>query len=59
MSMKMLHVPDKSYRVEVYVHDPLASSAEVMHEYGIELSSWEDLPVADAIVMAVAHRRYL
>jgi len=49
----------KSYGVEVFVHDPLASPSEAMHEYGIELSSWEDLPVADAVVMAVAHRQYL
>ena len=49
----------KSFGVEVYVHDPVASKAEALHEYAIELSSWEDLPVADAIVVAVAHREYL
>jgi UDP-N-acetyl-D-galactosamine dehydrogenase len=57
--MKTLHAPDKSFSVEVYAHGPLALPAEAMHEYGIELSSWEDLPVADGIVLAVAHKEYL
>ena len=49
----------KSYGIEVYVHDPLASKSEAMHEYGVELLSWKDLPVADAIVMAVVHNQLL
>ena len=49
----------KSYGIEVYVHDPLASKSEAMHEYGVELVSWKDLPVADAIVMAVVHNNLL
>ena len=49
----------KSYGIEVYVHDPLASKSEAMHEYGVELVSWKDLPVADAIVMAVVHNQLL
>ena len=49
----------KTYGINVYVHDPLASKSEAMHEYGVELTSWEDLPVADAIVVAVPHRQFL
>ena len=49
----------KTYGINVYVHDPLASKSEAMHEYGVELTSWEDLPVADAIVLAVPHRQFL
>ncbi len=49
----------KTYGINVYVHDPLASKSEAMHEYGIELTSWEDLPVADAIILAVPHRNFL
>ena len=41
------------------MHDPFASPTEAMHEYGINLSSWENLPVADAIVVAVVHKEYL
>jgi UDP-N-acetyl-D-galactosamine dehydrogenase len=48
----------KSYGVEVFVHDPQADPAEALHEYGVELTAWDDLPRADAIVAAVAHREY-
>jgi UDP-N-acetyl-D-glucosamine/UDP-N-acetyl-D-galactosamine dehydrogenase len=37
------------------VQDPLASREETSHEYGIEIVSWDKLPVADALVLAVAH----
>ncbi len=49
----------RSYGVDVYVHDPVAHPADARHEYGIELAPWEELPVADAIVAAVAHREFL
>src|SRR5204862_6624662 len=49
----------KSYGVDVHVHDPIAAPAEARHEYGIDLTPWERLPVANAIVAAVAHREFL
>lgn len=57
-------VPDiirelESYGIRVAVHDPIADPAQAMEEYGIELSAWEDLPAADALVLAVAHDAYL
>ncbi|MGN6529578.1 MAG: nucleotide sugar dehydrogenase [Burkholderiaceae bacterium] len=48
----------KSYGVEVFVHDPQADAAEARHEYGVELVAWDDLPRADAVVAAVAHREF-
>jgi UDP-N-acetyl-D-galactosamine dehydrogenase len=48
----------KSYGVEVFVTDPRADAAEAMHEYGVPLLSWADLPRADAIVAAVAHKEF-
>jgi UDP-N-acetyl-D-galactosamine dehydrogenase len=48
----------ETYGVEVFVHDPQADDAEARHEYGVGLTSWDDLPRADAIVAAVAHREY-
>jgi UDP-N-acetyl-D-glucosamine/UDP-N-acetyl-D-galactosamine dehydrogenase len=47
----------KSYGIEVFVHDPYADPEEAMHEYGVRLLTWDDLPRADAIVAAVAHRQ--
>ncbi|TWO81394.1 GDP-mannose dehydrogenase [Denitratisoma oestradiolicum] len=48
----------ESYGVDVFVHDPLADPDETMKEYGFSLTPWEQLPVADAVVLAVAHRQY-
>jgi UDP-N-acetyl-D-galactosamine dehydrogenase len=48
----------KSYGCEVFVHDPEADPEEAMHEYGVRLMRWDDLPRADAIVAAVAHKQY-
>src|SRR5690606_25548078 len=48
----------QSYGAEVIVHDPVASSAEARHEYGLELTDWEDLPKAGAAVVAVSHARF-
>lgn len=49
----------QSFGCDVYVHDPIAGSAESEHEYGITLTSWEELPEAEAIVAAVSHYQYL
>ncbi|HWH84413.1 MAG TPA: nucleotide sugar dehydrogenase [Burkholderiaceae bacterium] len=48
----------RSYGVEVFVHDPQADPAEALREHGVRLWSWDDLPRAEAIVAAVAHRQY-
>jgi UDP-N-acetyl-D-galactosamine dehydrogenase len=47
------------YGVEIFVHDPWAEAAEALHEYDVRLRSWEDLPPADALVLAVSHRQFL
>ncbi len=48
----------RSYGVDVTVHDPSADPQEAMHEYGVRLAEWHELPQADAVVAAVAHRQY-
>jgi UDP-N-acetyl-D-galactosamine dehydrogenase len=48
----------QSYGVEVHVTDPQAQADEAVHEYGVTLTPWRDLPRADAIVAAVAHREF-
>jgi UDP-N-acetyl-D-galactosamine dehydrogenase len=47
------------FGVQPYVHDPLASAEEALVEYGVRLCGWEDLPAADALVLAVGHKSYL
>jgi len=48
----------QSSGAEVWVHDPIASSAECEHEYGVALTDWDALPQASAIVAAVSHKEY-
>ncbi len=49
----------QQYGVQCFVHDPQADPEETMHEYGIRLSSWDELPAADALILAVAHKSFL
>ena len=49
----------QAYGIDVYVHDPVADKQEARHEYGLELSTWKNLPRAEAIVAAVSHKEYL
>jgi UDP-N-acetyl-D-galactosamine dehydrogenase len=50
----------QDFGCEVHVHDPLAEPEQALHEYGITLSEWGQLPHnADAIVAAVSHAEYI
>ncbi len=48
----------QSYGCVVSVHDPLANAAECLHEYGVALTPWDQLPPAVAMVATVSHRDY-
>jgi len=48
----------QSFGCDVVVHDPVAEAAEAMHEYGVKLVDWADLPRAQAMVATVSHREY-
>lgn len=50
----------QSYGCEVYVHDPLVQPEQALNEYGLTLSTWEQLPQnADTIIAAVSHTEYI
>jgi UDP-N-acetyl-D-galactosamine dehydrogenase len=50
----------QAFDLNVVVHDPIADAAEARHEYGIELTPWDQLPQnVSAVVAAVSHREYL
>ncbi len=49
----------QEYGLNVHVHDPQAAMHEAQAEYGVTLTPWEQLPVADALILAVSHREYL
>jgi len=46
------------FGVETFVHDPMADADEAFHEYGVHLTSWEDLNNLDAVIVAVPHGMY-
>jgi UDP-N-acetyl-D-galactosamine dehydrogenase len=57
-------VPDitmqlREHGVEAIVHDPLAAAEQARDEYGIELRPFDALTDLDALILAVAHDRYL
>ena len=47
------------FGVRVQVHDPLASSDDMVREYGIALTPRDALEPADAVILAVGHRDFL
>ncbi len=51
----------KSFDMEVDVYDPWANTAEVNHEYGIEIISGEKAPSLtpySAVILAVSHKQF-
>jgi UDP-N-acetyl-D-galactosamine dehydrogenase len=57
-------VPDilrelRTFGIAPYVHDPLASPAEAMREYGLKLTPPSEMVGLDALVLAVSHEWYL
>jgi UDP-N-acetyl-D-glucosamine/UDP-N-acetyl-D-galactosamine dehydrogenase len=49
----------KSFGMKVHVHDPMCTTEEAEHEYGISLSQFEDLPKSAGVILAVNHQEYL
>jgi UDP-N-acetyl-D-galactosamine dehydrogenase len=57
-------VPDiakelRQFGIEPIMHDPLATSSDAMHEYGLKLSAMEEMSRLDTLVLAVSHKWYL
>lgn len=47
-----------SYGINPYVVDPWASERDAINEYGVTLSSIEDVTFADCVIVAVAHNEF-
>ena len=57
-------VPDilmelRQFGIHALIHDSLGNAAEAMHEYGLTLSSLDELKELDGLVFAVSHKQYL
>lgn len=48
----------RSYDIEVDIHDPWASPAEALHEYGLTLTATPQVGNYDGILVAVAHQQF-
>lgn len=48
----------RDFHCNIVVHDPLADAEEAEREYGVSLTAWEDLPKAQALILAVPHADY-
>ena len=56
-------VPDiveelRQFGIEPLVHDPLVTSEQAQHEYGLPLTEWQDFSDLDGMILAVSHRFY-
>ncbi|WP_295625103.1 nucleotide sugar dehydrogenase [uncultured Nitrosomonas sp.] len=49
----------QDYGVEIHVCDPVTNAKEAIHEYAIELELWENLPCAEAMIVAVSHQEFI
>jgi UDP-N-acetyl-D-galactosamine dehydrogenase len=57
-------VPDilrelRQFGISAMVHDPMASAAEAVHEYGVKLEPLQEMNHLDALIVAVSHESYL
>jgi UDP-N-acetyl-D-glucosamine/UDP-N-acetyl-D-galactosamine dehydrogenase len=49
----------EDYGIKVSIYDPWANPAEVMHEYGLEITTKLPTDQFDALVLGVAHKEFL
>ena len=48
----------KEYEIQPIVTDHWADAEVAKHEYGVELTPWDEVPKADCIIVAVGHNEY-
>ncbi|MBR5677787.1 MAG: nucleotide sugar dehydrogenase [Paludibacteraceae bacterium] len=48
----------KEYDIIPVVTDSWADAVVAKHEYGVELTAWEDVPKADCVIVAVGHKEF-
>ncbi|MBO4669958.1 MAG: nucleotide sugar dehydrogenase [Lachnospiraceae bacterium] len=48
----------KEYDISPVVTDSWADAVVAKHEYGVELTAWEDVPKADCVIVAVGHKEF-
>ena len=46
------------YEIKPVVTDGWADAGVAKHEYGVELTPWDNIPKADCVIVAVGHKEY-
>ncbi|KKS53332.1 MAG: Nucleotide sugar dehydrogenase [Candidatus Magasanikbacteria bacterium GW2011_GWD2_43_18] len=49
----------QDFGIHVFLHDPLANTVDVEHEYGISLSHLNEISKVDTVIVAVPHDAYM
>jgi UDP-N-acetyl-D-galactosamine dehydrogenase len=49
----------KAFELDVLVHDPLADPVLTKAKFNVELVPWENIGRVDAIILTLAHKKYL
>src|SRR5678809_865174 len=49
----------REFGLKPLVHDPMGNPEEAFEEYGVQLGDWSDLQGLDALIIAVAHKKYV
>ncbi|KPA12823.1 UDP-N-acetyl-D-galactosamine dehydrogenase [Candidatus Magnetomorum sp. HK-1] len=49
----------KEYGLKVYTHDPYAEADEALEYFQLSLTSIEDMPKVNAVIVAVKHKEYM
>lgn len=49
----------EEYGLTVQIHDPCADPQAALHEYGVEICARDGLRPADAVILAVAHEKFV
>ena len=48
----------KEYDINPIITDSWADAEVAKHEYGVDLVSWDDVPKADCVIVAVGHKEF-
>ena len=48
----------REYDINPTVTDAWADAKVAEHEYGVELTPWDEIPKADCVIIAVGHNEY-
>lgn len=49
----------QSYGVKIFAHDPVADAEDAKKIYGLDLLTWDQLPIAEVIIVTTTHEQFM